>query len=313
MHSILFKLGPITIYSYGFMLMLAFLAGTLVATRVARRRGIAPEVVLDLVAYLLIAALVGSRALYVALHWAFFRDTLGEIGKIWTGGLSFHGGLVGGVLAGAWFCRRKQLPFLTVADALMPSLALGYAIGLDMGKSFGATKIAIDLENLIAGFRDGLAGKEPQYSPEVCSQALVQLGKEQMKAMQEKDKQYLAANAKAQGVQATPSGSQYKVIAKGKGDGASPTKADTVTVHYRGKLINGDVFDESYSRGEPATFPLGNVIPGWTEGLQLMKVGDKFEFVIPAELGYGARGAGDVIPPNATLIFEVELLGIKGK
>jgi FKBP-type peptidyl-prolyl cis-trans isomerase FkpA len=199
------------------------------------------------------------------------------------------------------------------APAAVGPAQWSYAIGLDLGKSFGATKIAIDLDSLIAGFRDGLAGKQPQYSPEVCSQALVQLGQQQMKAMQEKDKQYLVTNAKAQGVQTTPSGLQYKVIAKGKGEGPSPTKADTVTVHYRGKLINGDVFDESYSRGEPTTFPLGNVIPGWTEGLQLMKVGDKFEFVIPAELGYGARGAGDVIPPNATLIFEVELLGIEGK
>lgn len=129
MHSILLKFGPITIYSYGFMLMLAFLAGTLVATRVARQRGIAPEVVLDLVAYLLIAALVGSRALYVALQWDYFRDNQSEIGKIWTGGLTYYGGLIGGVLAGAWFCRRRQLSFLAVADALMPSLALGYAIG----------------------------------------------------------------------------------------------------------------------------------------------------------------------------------------
>lgn len=185
-----------------------------------------------------------------------------------------------------------------------------YAIGLDMGKSFGATKIAIDLESLVAGFRDGLAGKDPQYPAEVCSQALQQLGKEQMKAMQEKDKAYLVTNGKAQGVQTTPSGLQYKVLKKG--DGPTPTKADTVTVHYRGKLVNGQVFDESYG-GEPASFGVGQVIPGWTEALQLMKVGDKFEVVIPAELGYGARGAGDVIPPNSTLIFEVELLGVKGK
>nr|WP_261342500.1 FKBP-type peptidyl-prolyl cis-trans isomerase [Lacipirellula limnantheis] len=185
-----------------------------------------------------------------------------------------------------------------------------YAIGLDMGKSFGATKIAIDLESLVAGFRDGLAGKDPQYPAEVCSQALQQLGKEQMKAMQEKDKAYLVTNGKAQGVQTTPSGLQYKVLKKG--DGPTPTKADTVTVHYRGKLVNGQVFDESYG-GEPASFGVGQVIPGWTEALQLMKVGDKFEVVIPADLGYGARGAGDVIPPNSTLIFEVELLGVKGK
>jgi len=185
-----------------------------------------------------------------------------------------------------------------------------YAIGLDMGKSFGATKVAIDLESLVAGFRDGLAGKDPQYPAEVCSQALQQLGKEQMKAMQEKDKSYLVTNAKAKGVQTTPSGLQYKVLKQGTG--ATPTKADTVTVHYRGKLVNGQVFDESYG-GDPASFGVGQVIPGWTEALQLMKVGDKFEVVIPAELGYGARGAGDVIPPNSTLIFEVELLGVKGK
>lgn len=197
------------------------------------------------------------------------------------------------------------------APAAIGPAQWSYAIGLDMGKSFGATKVAIDLDNLIAGFRDGIAGKDPQYPAEVCSQALMQLGKEQMKAMQEKDKQYLVANAKAQGVQTTPSGLQYKVLKKG--DGATPTKADTVTVHYRGKLVNGEVFDESYSRGEPASFGVGQVIPGWTEALQLMKVGDKFEVVIPAELGYGARGAGDVIPPNSTLIFEVELLGVKGK
>jgi FKBP-type peptidyl-prolyl cis-trans isomerase FklB len=185
-----------------------------------------------------------------------------------------------------------------------------YAIGLDMGKSFGATKVAIDLESLVAGFRDGLAGKDPQYPAEVCSQALQQLGQEQMKAMQEKDKSYLVTNAKAQGVQTTPSGLQYKVLKKGTG--ATPTKADTVTVHYRGKLVNGQIFDESYG-GEPASFGVGQVIPGWTEALQLMKVGDKFEVVIPAELGYGARGAGDVIPPNSTLIFEVELLEVKKK
>jgi phosphatidylglycerol:prolipoprotein diacylglycerol transferase len=129
MHSMLLKIGPITIYSYGFMLMLAFLAGTLVATSMARRRGIAPETILDLVAYLLIAALIGARALYVFLNWDHFHDHLGEIGKIWTGGLTYHGGLLGAMLAGAWFCRRRRLPFLVLADLLMPSLALGYAIG----------------------------------------------------------------------------------------------------------------------------------------------------------------------------------------
>lgn len=201
-------------------------------------------------------------------------------------------------------------PAGVAAPAAVGPLQWSYAIGLQMGQNFGATKIAIDLDSLIAGFRDGMEGKEPKYSPDVCGQALQQLGQEQLKAMQEKDKSYLVTNAKAEGVQTTPSGLQYKVIKKG--DGPSPTKNDTVTVHYRGKLVNGQVFDESYG-GDPASFGVGQVIPGWTEGLQLMKVGDKFELVIPAELGYGARGAGDVIPPNSTLIFEVELLGVKGK
>ena len=185
-----------------------------------------------------------------------------------------------------------------------------YAIGLNMGKNFGTNKLPLDFDSLVAGLRDGIAGKDPLYSEEVCEQAIQQLTKQQMEAMQAKDKEYLVTNAKAQGVQTTPSGLQYKVIKKG--EGAMPTKDDTVTVHYRGKLIDGEVFDESFG-GEPVSFPLGRVIPGWTEGLQLMKVGDKFEFVIPSELGYGAEGAQGAIPPNATLIFEVELLGVKGK
>ena len=192
-----------------------------------------------------------------------------------------------------------------------------YAIGLDMGKSFLANKLPIDLESLLAGIRDGSTGKDPLYSEEVCRGALQQLSKQQSEAMQAegeamqvKSKEYLVTNAKAQGVQVTPSGLQYKVIKKG--EGATPTKADTVTVHYRGKLVDGEVFDESYG-GEPVSFPVGKVIPGWTEALQLMKVGDKFELVIPSELGYGAEGAPGAIPPNSTLIFEVELLGVKGK
>lgn len=192
-----------------------------------------------------------------------------------------------------------------------------YAIGLDMGKSLVSNKLPIDLDSLLAGLRDGVTAKEPLYSEEVCAAALQQLSKKQMEAMQAegeamqaKSKEYLVANAKAQGVQITPSGLQYKVIKKG--EGATPTKNDTVTVHYRGKLVDGEVFDESYG-GEPVSFPVGGVIAGWTEALQLMKVGDKLELTIPSELGYGAQGAPGAIPPNATLIFEVELLGVKGK
>lgn len=121
---------------------------------------------------------------------------------------------------------------------------------------------------------------------------------------------YLAENAKRDGVTVTASGLQYEVITAA--EGAKPNASDSVTVHYRGTLIDGTEFDSSYSRNAPATFPLGGVIPGWTEGLQLMNVGSKFRFVIPSELAYGERGAGATIGPNSTLIFEVELLEIKG-
>ena len=120
---------------------------------------------------------------------------------------------------------------------------------------------------------------------------------------------FLSENAGKSGVKVTATGLQYKVVKKGEG-GASPAATDTVRVHYAGKLIDGSEFDSSYQRNEPAEFPLNYVIPGWTEGLQLMSPGDVYEFVIPAELGYGSRGAGAAIPPNATLIFKVELLAV---
>lgn len=124
----------------------------------------------------------------------------------------------------------------------------------------------------------------------------------------EAGKQFLAANAKKEGVTTTASGLQYKVIHQG--DGAKPAADAEVEVHYKGTLIDGKVFDSSYDRGESISFFLNQVIAGWQEGVQLMPVGSKYEFYIPYELGYGARGAGGVIPPYATLIFEVELLKI---
>jgi FKBP-type peptidyl-prolyl cis-trans isomerase len=120
---------------------------------------------------------------------------------------------------------------------------------------------------------------------------------------------YLAENARKEGVMVTDSGLQYSVMTQG--DGAKPLATDQVTVHYRGTLIDGTEFDSSYSRGEPASFGLNQVIPGWTEGVQLMNVGSKYLFVIPSELGYGERGAGGAIGPHETLIFEVELIEIK--
>jgi FKBP-type peptidyl-prolyl cis-trans isomerase FkpA len=126
----------------------------------------------------------------------------------------------------------------------------------------------------------------------------------------EKGEAFLAENAKKEGVKTTASGLQYKVLKEG--DGKSPQATDTVSVHYRGTLLDGTEFDSSIKRGQPAEFPLNRVIPGWTEGVQLMKVGAKYQFTIPSKLAYGERGTpGGPIPPNSTLIFEVELLAIK--
>lgn len=127
-------------------------------------------------------------------------------------------------------------------------------------------------------------------------------------ALASADTQYLEENRSKDGVQVTATGLQYKILREGKG--RKPGQNDTVEVHYKGTLIDGTVFDSSYKRGQSISFPLNRVIAGWTEGLQLMKEGAKYELVIPAKLGYGARGAGNVIPPNATLVFEVELLKV---
>ena len=126
---------------------------------------------------------------------------------------------------------------------------------------------------------------------------------------QKEGEAFLAANAKKPGVKILPSGLQYLVVKEGKGK--QPASTDSVTVHYKGTLINGTEFDSSYRRGQPATFPLNRVIPGWTEGVQLMKEGATYRFFIPPQLAYGARGAGGVIGPNATLIFDVELISVQ--
>ena len=130
-------------------------------------------------------------------------------------------------------------------------------------------------------------------------------------AVRTADMAYLKANKSASGVTTTASGLQYQVLRPGAG--AHPARSDTVAVQYEGKLVDGTVFDSSYQRGQPAVFPLDQVIPGWTEGVQLMQPGAKYRFVIPPALGYGARGAPGAIPPNAVLRFDVELLAIRGK
>jgi FKBP-type peptidyl-prolyl cis-trans isomerase FklB len=216
-------------------------------------------------------------------------------------------------LSAAWVVAQESLPVAqqkTPAQPPTDARHYSYAMGLDLGASFRNDKLKLDVESVMAGIRDGLEGKDPQYSRELCQVALERLSHERMEAIERRNKEFLVANAKAQGVQTTPSGLQYKVLKSG--DGPTPTREDTVQVHYRGQLIDGTVFDQSYG-GDPAMLPVGRVIPGWTEALEQMKVGDKWQLVIPSNLAYGQQGAGDVIPPNSTLIFEVELLGIEGK
>ncbi|MBM6551071.1 FKBP-type peptidyl-prolyl cis-trans isomerase [Marinomonas ostreistagni] len=196
---------------------------------------------------------------------------------------------------------------------------LGYSIGTMFGSRMANDFEGLDLEAFKAGFEDSFAGEEPQMSMEDI-QATVQAF--QMKQMQEAQAEQakVAEAAKAQseawleekadedGVKVTDSGLMYKVIEEGDGD--KPAAEDTVTVNYEGKLVDGTVFDSSYERGEATTFPLNQVIPGWTEGVQLMSEGATYEFYIPSELAYGPGGTGP-IGPNAALQFKVELIDIE--
>ncbi len=199
---------------------------------------------------------------------------------------------------------------------------ISYIIGIDIGGNFKKQSIDIDPEILIRGIKDGLSGAKPLLSEQEAREVMAAFEQE-MKAKQEtiqkaageKNKKegevFLAENKKKEGVKTLPSGLQYKVIKPGTGK--KPAATDTVTTHYRGTLINGTEFDSSYKRGKPATFPVNGVIPGWTEALQLMEEGAKWQLFLPPNLAYGERGAGQVIGPNATLIFEVELISIQEK
>jgi len=197
---------------------------------------------------------------------------------------------------------------------------VSYSIGLDIGKNMKANSVDIDADILLKGIKDGLEEKEGLLTEEEIAQVMQDfqqdlMAKQMAKQKEEGDKNlkegetFLEANKKKEGVKVLPSGLQYKVLKSG--NGPSPKETDKVKTHYKGTLINGTEFDNSISRGEPAVFPVNGVIKGWTEALQLMKVGDKWELYIPANLAYGEKGAGGAIPPNATLVFEVELLGIE--
>lgn len=197
---------------------------------------------------------------------------------------------------------------------------LSYAMGMDMGNSFKRQSIDIDPDILARGMKDALSGGKVLLSDEELvaiknnfRQALAKKQEEARKTLAEKNKKegeaFLAENSKKEGVKTLPSGLQYKVITEG--NGKSPAATDTVTVNYRGTLIDGTEFDSSYKRGQPATFPVNGVIPGWTEALQLMKEGAKWQLFLPAKLAYGEKGAGNIIGPDAVLIFEVELISVK--
>jgi len=191
---------------------------------------------------------------------------------------------------------------------------ISYAMGAQLGAQIKKSPYALNLAAFVQGVQDAAAGKELRVSPEEQEQAIMDFQEKSMqatrdkgKALEEESAAFLEKNATAEGVTVTESGLQYKVVEEGSG--ATPKVTDRVRVHYRGTLINGEEFDSSYGRGEPAEFPVNGVIPGWTEALQLMKEGAKYQLVIPSNLAYGERGTPG-IPPNATLLFDVELLKV---
>jgi FKBP-type peptidyl-prolyl cis-trans isomerase FklB len=193
---------------------------------------------------------------------------------------------------------------------------VSYSVGLSVGSNFRKQGQDLNPDAVLAGLKDALSGKQPALSEKEMQETMEAWSKQmedKQKAVGEKNAtdgvKFLAENKSKSGVKTTASGLQYKVIKEGSG--AQPKVTDTVTVHYRGTLINGTEFDSSYKRGQPASFPVNGVIKGWTEALQLMKAGSKYQLFIPSSLAYGERAAGADIAPNSTLIFEVELLDVK--
>jgi FKBP-type peptidyl-prolyl cis-trans isomerase FklB len=200
---------------------------------------------------------------------------------------------------------------------------VSYSIGMDIGTTLKKQELDVDPAILARGIRDSMSGQKPLMTDQEMRDTIAAFQKEMMAKQQEQTKQmgeknkkqgeaFLAENKKKEGVKTLPSGLQYKVITAGKGK--KPKATDTVTTHYRGTLIDGTEFDSSVSRGKPASFPVNGVIPGWTEALQLMEEGAKWQLFIPSNLAYGERGTpGGPIGPNATLIFDIELISVQEK
>jgi len=228
--------------------------------------------------------------------------------------------LVGLLGVGYFLITAGDSPVVGAQRSATPTDKRSYALGLNIGHSMRQQGISVDAGSFLAGFQTGLTGGRPAFSQQELRQALAQLQRE----MAEKHKQaagrkgadgraagkaFLAQNGQRKGVTTTASGLQYKVLASGHGKRARAR--DRVRVHYKGTLLDGTVFDSSYDRGKPASFRVDQVIPGWTEALQLMREGDKWQLVIPSELAYGERGAGGRIGPNQVLVFQVELLKVE--
>ncbi len=213
-------------------------------------------------------------------------------------------------------CLTGQLQVVAAVKLDTEEQKFNYIMGLEMAAHLKRTGAKIDLDSFVRGVKDTLEGKKAALSPKQIAAVKQQVRKRMLEQRKEaagrnlaESKKFLEENKKKEGVQTTVSGLQYKVIKEG--EGAKPKPTDTVSVQYRGTLVDGTEFDSSYKRGQSATFRLNRVIKGWTEGLQLMPVGSTYRFFIPPDLAYGERGAGPQIGPSQALIFDVELLEIK--
>jgi FKBP-type peptidyl-prolyl cis-trans isomerase FklB len=213
-----------------------------------------------------------------------------------------------------YFCAKQ---FRKALNTLKDKIS--YIIGRDMAGNFSKQGIEIEPEQLLAGLKDALSGKPSALTEEETQKTMQELQTEMEAKFQaqagkagdankREGAEFLAANKNKPGIVTLPSGMQYEVLTEGTGK--TPGRTDKVTTHYHGTLIDGTVFDSSYDRGQPATFPVNGVIAGWTQALMLMKEGAKWRLYIPSELAYGAQGAGGEIGPNTTLIFDVELLKV---